>query len=65
MVETRVTNDPEAVRGFAARLDNGIVVKALGSNVIVEAGGPKVAYTHRLGEADLADHRTAGLAGRS
>ncbi len=55
VAETRVTNDPEAVRRFAARLDERIVVKALGSNAIIEAGGPKVAYTHPLSETDLSD----------
>lgn len=53
--ETVVTNDPEAVRRFADRLDGRIVVKMLGSNAIFEHGGPKVCYTHPLSEDDLAD----------
>ncbi len=53
--ETRVTNDPEAVRRFAARFGNRIVVKTLGSNMIVEAGGPKVAHTRALSATDLSD----------
>lgn len=55
VAKTRVTNDPKAIGRFAARFDNRIVVKALGSNAIFEAGGPKVAYTHPLSEADLSD----------
>lgn len=53
--ETLVTNDPEAVRRFADRLDGRVVVKMLGSNAIFESDGPKVAYTHPLSADDLSD----------
>jgi ATP-grasp ribosomal peptide maturase len=53
--QTLVTNDPQAVRSFAERLDDGVVVKMLGSNAINERGGAKVCYTHPLSVDDLSD----------
>lgn len=51
--QTLITNEPDAVRAFAAR--NGrIVSKVLGSNVVYEQGRRKVAHTHLLDD-DLAD----------
>ena len=51
--QTLVTNEPDAVRAFAAR--NGrIISKVLGSNVVYEQGHRKVAHT-RLLDDDLAD----------
>jgi ATP-grasp ribosomal peptide maturase len=53
--ETLITQDPEAVRAFAA---NGTTVtKILGSNTILEEGVRKVAFTRVVNEADLADLR--------
>lgn len=50
---TLITNEPDAVREFAAR--NGrIVSKVLGSNVVYEQGHRRVAHT-RLLDDDLAD----------
>lgn len=53
--ETLVTNDPQAVRRFADRLDGRVVVKTLGSNAIMERDGPRVCYTYPLSEDDLSD----------
>jgi ATP-grasp ribosomal peptide maturase len=51
--QTLITNEPDAVRAFAAR--NGrIISKVLGSNVLYEQGRRKVAHTHLLDD-DLAD----------
>ncbi|MGH3906618.1 MAG: ATP-grasp ribosomal peptide maturase [Pseudonocardiaceae bacterium] len=53
--DTVVTNDPDAVRRFTDQRHGKVVVKLLGSNVIVEQGGPKVSYTHPLDDHELAD----------
>lgn len=53
--DTLVTNDPHALHQFVSHVDGRVVVKLLGSNVIVEQGGPKVCYTHPLDDDELAD----------
>lgn len=56
---TLVTNAPEAVRRFATEhAAAGVVCKSFGSNAVTEGGQLKVAYTHRLTEADLTDLRS-------
>ncbi|APU14037.1 MULTISPECIES: ATP-grasp ribosomal peptide maturase [Actinoalloteichus] len=63
---TLVTNDPAAVTAFAAAntddgaesSKSGVVCKSFGSNAVTEGGRLKVAYTHRLTDADLADLRS-------
>jgi glutathione synthase/RimK-type ligase-like ATP-grasp enzyme len=59
---TLVTNDPAGVARFAAdnTEDGGVVCKSFGSNAVTEGGRLKVAYTHRLTDADLADLRSVG-----
>lgn len=52
--DTLITNDPAAVRRFAAAHDR-IVVKALGANALTETGGAVVAYTHPLAVEELVD----------
>lgn len=59
--QTLVTNDPQAVRRVAERLDGRVVVKMLGSNAITESGGTKVCYTHPLTEPDLSDLSGVGV----
>ncbi|MGH3854550.1 MAG: ATP-grasp ribosomal peptide maturase [Pseudonocardiaceae bacterium] len=51
--DTLITQDAEAVRGFAA--DGATVTKILGSNTILEEGVRKVAFTRLVAEADLID----------
>lgn len=53
--DTLVTNEPDAASRFTERLDGKVVVKLMGSNVIIEQGGPKVSYTHLLDDHELAD----------
>lgn len=53
--DTIVTNEPEAVRRFATRAPEGIVVKTLSTPAVLEAGGITVAHTHRLTHTDLED----------
>ncbi|OZM81458.1 ATP-grasp ribosomal peptide maturase [Pseudonocardia sp. MH-G8] len=53
--DTLIGNVADAVRGFAAHGET--VAKALGAPAIVEDGGRKTTFTHRLGPADLADLR--------
>ncbi len=55
VTDTLVTNRPDAVRRFAASGET--VTKAFGAAAIVEDGGRKTTFTHRLDEADLADLR--------
>lgn len=55
--ETLVTNDPEAVRRFATRLDGRLVVKPLGIAALNEQGVTRITYTHRLTHTDLMDLR--------
>ncbi|MCP2167054.1 ATP-grasp ribosomal peptide maturase [Goodfellowiella coeruleoviolacea] len=50
---TLITNDPLAVRRFAAHVGGRLVVKVLGSNVLYEDGQRKVAHTHVLTDDDL------------
>jgi ATP-grasp ribosomal peptide maturase len=53
--DTLITNLGAAVRRFAER--RATVAKALGAPAIVEGGGRKTTFTHRLGDTDLADLR--------
>ncbi|MGH3687483.1 MAG: ATP-grasp ribosomal peptide maturase [Pseudonocardiaceae bacterium] len=53
--DTVVTNDPTAVRRLVDRTEGRIAVKMMGSNIIVEHGGPKISYTHPLDAHDLTD----------
>jgi glutathione synthase/RimK-type ligase-like ATP-grasp enzyme len=52
---TLVTNNPEAVRRFYASTPDGVVTKVLGANVTYENGQRKVAHTHKVTDADLAN----------
>jgi ATP-grasp ribosomal peptide maturase len=53
--ETLIGNVAKAVRRFAAQGE--AIAKALGAPAIVEDGGRKTTFTHRLSGADLADLR--------
>lgn len=54
--DTLITNDPEAVRRFAAEHPEGIVTKMLSSFAIYdEAGNEQVVFTTPLGAEDLED----------
>ncbi|MGH4024618.1 MAG: ATP-grasp ribosomal peptide maturase [Pseudonocardiaceae bacterium] len=55
VTDTLVTNRPDAVRRFAKTGET--VTKALGAAAIIEDGGRKTTFTHRLDEGDLADLR--------
>lgn len=55
VTDTLVTNRPASVRQFAERGET--VTKAFGAAAIVEEGGRKTTFTHRLDAADLADLR--------
>jgi ATP-grasp ribosomal peptide maturase len=58
--DTLATNDPDAVRRFAAGAEDGTVLtKTFGAAAITEQGRRKVAFTRRVHQADLAD--LAGL----
>lgn len=57
VVPTLVTNSPDAVRRFAAKLPGGVVHKSFGPNSITEGGQHKVAYTRRFTAADTDDLR--------
>jgi glutathione synthase/RimK-type ligase-like ATP-grasp enzyme len=53
---TLVTNDPEAVRAFAARVPAGIVTKMMASFAVHDAEGREhVVFTNPVSDADLAD----------
>jgi hypothetical protein len=55
---TLVTNNPAAVRRFAAQCEpGGVVTKMFGASAICEQGGRRVALTQRLTAADLHDLR--------
>lgn len=54
---TMVTNQPDAVRRFAAQLGGPVVVKPLGYASIVEEGHRRALYTRVLTDKDLADLR--------
>ncbi|MFI6031878.1 ATP-grasp ribosomal peptide maturase [Amycolatopsis magusensis] len=55
VADTLVTNLADAVRDFASTGDT--VTKAFGAAAIIENGGRKTTFTHRLDAADLADLR--------
>lgn len=53
---TLVSNDPEAVRAFAARTPPGIVTKMMASFAVYDEGGREhVVFTNPVSEDDLAD----------
>lgn len=52
---TLITNRPDAVRDFAAELDQPLVTKPLASMYLFEQGLMKAAHTHLLTDEDLAD----------
>lgn len=53
---TLVSNDPEAVRAFAARVPAGIVTKMMASFAVYdEAGREQVVFTNPVSAEDLAD----------
>lgn len=51
---TLTTNDPDAVRAFAARCPGGVITKMLSAFALKRDGDEKVVYTNALSEADLA-----------
>lgn len=51
--DTLITNEPEAVREFAA--EGRTITKLLGANTISEEGTRKLSWTRVLGDTDLAD----------
>jgi glutathione synthase/RimK-type ligase-like ATP-grasp enzyme len=55
---TLITNRPDTVHRFAE--GGATVAKALGAPAIVEGGGRKTTFTHRLDDTDLADLRGVG-----
>ncbi|HEX6201836.1 MAG TPA: MvdD family ATP-grasp ribosomal peptide maturase [Thermoanaerobaculia bacterium] len=53
---TLITNDPAAVRAFAAECPRGMVTKMMGSFAVYDAEGrEQVVFTSPVGEDDLAD----------
>jgi glutathione synthase/RimK-type ligase-like ATP-grasp enzyme len=50
-----ITNRPEAVRKFAARVGGPLAIKNLSAAAIAEAGGVQIAYTRRLEPEQLHD----------
>lgn len=54
---TLVTNDPGRVREFAVSVGGPLVTKLLGASAFTEQGVPKVVYTSKLTDEDLADLR--------
>jgi hypothetical protein len=52
---TLITNRPDTVHRFAE--GGATVAKALGAPAIIEGGGRKTTFTHRLDDADLTDLR--------
>ncbi len=52
-----VTNDPGAVRRFAAQSRTGVVVKSLTANLLYEDNTYKMGWTRKLSADDLADLR--------
>jgi glutathione synthase/RimK-type ligase-like ATP-grasp enzyme len=52
---TLVTNDPAAVRAFAAECKDGLVAKMLSTFAVVEDGTEKVVFTSLVSPADLDD----------
>ncbi len=56
--DTLVTNTADAVRNFIAETGgDGAVTKMFGAPAMMESGGRRVAYTERIGSADLHDLR--------
>lgn len=56
---TLITNEPGAVRDFAARCPDGVVTKMLSAFALDRPGGEQVVFTNALSDADLA--HLAGL----
>ncbi|WP_331720768.1 ATP-grasp ribosomal peptide maturase (plasmid) [Streptomyces sp. NBC_01136] len=54
---TMITSRPDDVRAFAADVAGDIVCKPVASPVLIENGGLKSVYTHRLRPCDLDDLR--------
>lgn len=52
--DSLTSNDPEAVRSFAADHPDGIIAKMMGSFAIIEEGCEKVVFTNKMSAADLA-----------
>lgn len=52
---TLTTNDPAAVRAFAAECEGGMVTKMLSSFAVYEGGRELVVFTNPVGPEDLAD----------
>ncbi|SFQ27967.1 hypothetical protein SAMN05421854_11081 [Amycolatopsis rubida] len=52
MPPTLVTNDPDAVRGFAATFGD-LIVKPLAESVVYESGGEALVYTRRVAPNEL------------
>ncbi len=52
-----VTNDPEAVKRFAERSRNGVVIKPLTANLLYEDDTYKMGWTRKLTPDDLGDLR--------
>ena len=59
---TLITNDPAAVRDFAAACPGGVVTKMISSFAVYDADGrERVVFTNELGPGDLADLRGLDL----
>src|SRR5262249_1776038 len=58
---TLTTNDPAAVRAFAAECTQGMVTKMLSSFAIHDGGEEKVVFTTPIGPEDLGDLRGLAL----
>ncbi|MER7477480.1 ATP-grasp ribosomal peptide maturase [Streptomyces sp. NPDC126510] len=54
---TLITNEPDAVREFAAEVPGPLICKPVASPVLIEDGQLKAVYTRRLTPDDLADLR--------
>lgn len=52
---TLVSNDPEAVRAFAAQQPAGVVTKMMASFAVYEGGRENVVFTNPVRDEDLAD----------
>ncbi|MFD8935082.1 hypothetical protein ACFV0R_07465 [Streptomyces sp. NPDC059578] len=52
---TLITNEPAAVREFAAEVGSDLVCEPVASPVFIEGGELKTVYTRRIGPGDLAD----------
>jgi ATP-grasp ribosomal peptide maturase len=52
---TLITNQPAAVREFAARIDGPIITKPIASPMLIEDGQLKTVYTRLLHPSDLKD----------